>query len=77
MRNSALFAEHAMLTERLVPSTDIKKSWTTLKRKGIRVRPDVLRYLRKNTTGKFAMGHKYIAFENADDALVYKIAYPT
>ena len=76
MHESALYAEHTMMTRRMVPGAEIEKSWTGLKRRGWRISPEVLRYLHKTTSGKFSMGNKWIAFEKAEDALMYRIAYP-
>jgi hypothetical protein len=76
MHNPALTAERNMLSVRLVPTSLVGVDWVCLRRKGLHIRTKLLRYLHQHTTGKFAMGHKYIAFEKEEDAIMYKIAYP-
>ena len=75
--HEAIRIEREQLMERMVNGREIRPSWTYFKRKGIRVRTKLLRFLNQTTSGRFAAGRKYIAFENAADALMYRIKYPT
>jgi len=68
--------ERTRLMLRMVNGREIRPSWTYFKRRGNRVRIKLLRYLDRTTSGRFAAGKKYIAFEDAQDALMYKMAYP-
>jgi len=72
----ALLIEREQLMQRMVIGREIRPSLTYFKRPGSRVRIKLLRYLDRTTTGRFAAVKKYIAFEDAADALMYRIKYP-
>jgi len=74
--HQAIKIERELLMQRMVNGCEIRPSWTYFKRRGNRVRLKLLRYLDRTTTGRFAAGKKYIAFEEAGDAVMYRIAYP-
>ena len=76
----AIEAERKVLIAALTPrwfTIDKLGSRTCLRRKGTRVRTKVLRYINRATTGKFAIGKRFIAFELEADALMYRIMYPS
>lgn len=75
MRDSALFAEHAMLTERMVPRTQIGPDWVYLARPRGTLRTSVLKYLGTHTTGKFVMLGAHVIFEKEEDAIMYNLAF--
>ena len=76
MLSSVDIAERTALTTRMVPGTQVKPSWTNLHRVHGMLSTYELKQFVPKTTGVFAGGWHFIAFEKAEDALVYRIMFP-
>lgn len=62
--------------EHRVEAASTPQSWTRFRRKSRHVIGEVLRFLETFVQGNYAIGPKYIIFENETDALFYKLKYP-